>query len=496
MGKVICMSRCSTLVQELESQTINLKEEAKRLGYSDQNIILIEDHESGINLDFEEREGINKLIETINNENIDRIIIYEISRLARRADVFYKVRDILLKKKIQLDVLTPRFSMLNDDGTINENSNLLIGLFLSMAESEMRIKKSRFARGKEIKKKQGKFVGGRILFGYSVDKEKNFIIDPIKSQVVKEIFSRYIKDKISARQLSRQLYQEGKIKSDGKSGETFVCKILKNPAYYDGKLYEPIISKDEFEKAGSLIESHFIRPKRAYSESVYLGHKLLFGLNTGRQFLVRKSDAAYVEPIEGFCININFIDSLLLYLADKSMKRHSDTDRQNLLVKYEEEMKQVLARLDNYDKEEKKIKDQIDRLESRIILGSLSQEKAEQLEKTILKNQEILHVSRQKDLSLRNILEENLRAIVSPYNAKFDIYTVSPVEQQKVIREEIDRILVNRVKNGTYHINVTYKNPLLDSEIYVIKSKQHKVTLYGEEIEIKLIKRFKRGGLN
>lgn len=212
--------------------------------------------------------------------------------------------------------------------------------------------------------------------------------------------------------------------------------------------------------------------------------------------MVRKSDAAYVEPIDGFCININFIDSLLLYLADKSTKRHSDTDRQNLLVKYEEEIKQVLARLDNYVIEEKKIKDQIDRLESRIVLGSLSPEKAEQLEKTILKNQEILHVSRQKDLSLRNVLEENLRAITAPYNAKFDIYAVSPLEQQKVIRDEIDRILVNRVKNGIYQLNVKYKNPLLDGEIYVIKSKQHKVTFYCEEICVKQIKRFKRGGLN
>lgn len=137
MGKCICLSRVSTGVQDLDQQTDQLLAAARSNGYSDEEIIKIEDIESGIKLSEEERYGLTKMKSIINSEQIDRVIVYEISRLGRRPDVLYAVRDFLIKNKVQLQILNPSFLMLKSDGTLDENSNILFYLFSGFAENEM-----------------------------------------------------------------------------------------------------------------------------------------------------------------------------------------------------------------------------------------------------------------------------------------------------------------------------------------------------------------------
>ena len=90
--KCILFSRVSTLQQSLESQTDSIKNEALRLGYNENNLILIEQKESAVKLDIEERIGIQQLKHYIENDkNIDCVIVYEISRLARRPKILYEI---------------------------------------------------------------------------------------------------------------------------------------------------------------------------------------------------------------------------------------------------------------------------------------------------------------------------------------------------------------------------------------------------------------------
>ena len=58
MGKCICLSRVSTGIQDLDQQTDKLLAAAKSNGFSDDDIIKIEDIESGIKLSEEERHRI------------------------------------------------------------------------------------------------------------------------------------------------------------------------------------------------------------------------------------------------------------------------------------------------------------------------------------------------------------------------------------------------------------------------------------------------------
>lgn len=144
MGKYcICFCRVSTQQQDLIQQTNSIISEADRMGYDKDHQIIIEYKESGIQLSSNERAGIDKLKYTIqNNPNIDCVICWELSRIARRADVIYEIRDFFLNNKIQWVVMTPYMRLLESDGKMSQTSSIMLGLFTSLAESEMAIKES------------------------------------------------------------------------------------------------------------------------------------------------------------------------------------------------------------------------------------------------------------------------------------------------------------------------------------------------------------------
>lgn len=100
MGKVIILSRVSTESQNLEQQTQEILKQVYKDGYTDEDIIIIEDKESAIKLSEEERNGINRLEMYIeSNTKIDSIYIYELSRLSRRQKVLFSLREYLIEKK-------------------------------------------------------------------------------------------------------------------------------------------------------------------------------------------------------------------------------------------------------------------------------------------------------------------------------------------------------------------------------------------------------------
>lgn len=67
-NKAIILSRVSSEHQTLEQQTETVLKEVRRDGYTDDNIIIIEDKESAIKLSEEERNGLNKMKEYIKND--------------------------------------------------------------------------------------------------------------------------------------------------------------------------------------------------------------------------------------------------------------------------------------------------------------------------------------------------------------------------------------------------------------------------------------------
>lgn len=91
MKKAVLFVRVSTEKQTLESQIAALKRTASIDGYGDNDIIVIAKKESGVKLKEAEREGLNELKSVIEQNDVDCVYIFELSRLSRDPMTLYSV---------------------------------------------------------------------------------------------------------------------------------------------------------------------------------------------------------------------------------------------------------------------------------------------------------------------------------------------------------------------------------------------------------------------
>jgi predicted RNA-binding protein with RPS1 domain len=154
MKKAVLFVRVSTEKQTLESQIAALKRTAFIDGYGDNDIIVIAKKESGVKLKEAEREGLNELKSVIEQNDVDCVYIFELSRLSRDPMTLYSVRDKIFKNnKVQLKCLKPSFSLLEEPDRIKFDTmgSLVFSIFGCFAEQEVVEKKERFHRGKKQK---------------------------------------------------------------------------------------------------------------------------------------------------------------------------------------------------------------------------------------------------------------------------------------------------------------------------------------------------------
>ena len=190
--KCILFCRVSTSKQDWERQKESLYKAALIEGYTDENIIPIGNHESGFKLLIEERKGLQDLFRRIEQENVGCVYVWEVSRLARKPQILYDLRDFFLNKGIQLISLSPPFKLLRDDlKAFDPNGLVIFGIYCTLAEQEVLIKKARFADGKKRNAGKGKYNGGNIPYGYKLTDDKKFDIDEDQADIIHTIFDKY-----------------------------------------------------------------------------------------------------------------------------------------------------------------------------------------------------------------------------------------------------------------------------------------------------------------
>lgn len=253
-NKIIILARISTSPQDIQSQTNDLKREAKRLGYDEPNQIIIETIESAIKLSEEERLGIQRMKYYIENDpTIDCVICWEVSRLARQQKVLYSVRDYLFAHKIQLYILNPYVRLLTDDRSqYDATANIVFSLFATMSENEMMIKKERFLRAKNEMKERGQKFGGATIFGYIKNKEKKCVPHPINSKIIVDLFNHYITTDNSL--YETYIYATGKWPgifpvAEYKKSQRKIKHFFDTEVYVTGNwCYPPLITKEVWDK--------------------------------------------------------------------------------------------------------------------------------------------------------------------------------------------------------------------------------------------------------
>jgi DNA invertase Pin-like site-specific DNA recombinase len=158
--------RTSTIEQNSERQKQNKDETCK----------IIEDKCSGA-IPFFEREGGKKILELTEKGVVDEIIVHEIDRLGRNLLDILKTIAFFNTKKVNIEFKKQGLRTLNEDGSENDISKMVISILGVVAEMERKMIRERQLEGIAIAKANGKYKGRNKGTKenqlYFLNKEKN-----------------------------------------------------------------------------------------------------------------------------------------------------------------------------------------------------------------------------------------------------------------------------------------------------------------------------------
>ena len=461
MKKVIVLSRVSTEGQDLTQQTDEVLREVYKDGYTDSNIIIIEDKESAIKLSEEERHGLNKMKDHINNNpNITCVYIYELSRLSRRQLVLFSIRDFLVERKIQLICLKPYFRLLEVNGEMSQTGSLMFSLFSSLSESEMMLKQERMMRGRRRNRELGRSVGGRPPFGYDLDKEKSYVVDPQNSQVISRIFNDYGYSNKSMRDIAIELREEGYFNSSPNTLCLRVRTILNNPIYKGEFPYPPIISEELFSIVQQNIkdssQNRIVRNKEPF---------LLKGLVCDAQtgYLLSTNGAIetyFSKHHSGVSIRRNNIDPVV-WEHSRMMYERYVMNKDKLLKLIKSQYQTTAKKISVIDQEIKDIATKLERVEESYILGRISKKKSEQLRTRLLEERK-LKKNRREELVDLFIKKQTQRKCLVLDSINEELLTHE--DKVEIINKVVSIVMVEK-PNPTYSIVKVYNR--INSLVYV-----------------------------
>lgn len=156
MVKVVLYGRVSQKNQDYERQLIELREYADKMGY--EVVKEFSEKISGAKR-IAERDALTQLLDYVRDNKVDKVLVYECSRLSRRAIDFLTVIETLTSLNVSVFVLVNGFETLLPDGKENPLSNLVLGILAHFNSAERSLLRARMQSGYEIFRKSGGKVG-------------------------------------------------------------------------------------------------------------------------------------------------------------------------------------------------------------------------------------------------------------------------------------------------------------------------------------------------
>lgn len=156
--KVVIYSRVSTQSQDYARQTNELKEYAVKMNW--QVVRVFEEKISGAKKN-EERPVLSEMIQFIKNNQVDKVLCWELSRIGRNTIEVLKTIQLLNENCISLFIKNHNLETLNDKYEINPMSQFMIQILTSVSEMEKTTIRQRIKSGYDEFRKSGGKVGRR-----------------------------------------------------------------------------------------------------------------------------------------------------------------------------------------------------------------------------------------------------------------------------------------------------------------------------------------------
>ena len=156
MKKVCIYARVSTQSQDYQRQLSELREYATRMNYE----IVKEFSEkiSGAKA-IAERQALTELLDYAAANRIDKVLVYECSRISRRAVDFLQVIEQLTQMRVSVYILQNGLETLMADGSVNPIAQLVLGIIGQFNSMERSLIRSRMSSGYQHFRSNGGKVG-------------------------------------------------------------------------------------------------------------------------------------------------------------------------------------------------------------------------------------------------------------------------------------------------------------------------------------------------
>ena len=179
--KVVIYARVSTKTQEFDRQVAELREYASKMEY--EVVAEFTEKISGAKK-VEEREALTELLAYTETHKVDKVLIYECSRLSRRAVDFLTVIENLTLRKISVYIHQNGLETLLPNGQPNPIAQLVMGILAQFNSMEKSLIRSRMESGYNHYRVNGGKVGRKE--GYRKTDEQMKADYPKEIQLLKK----------------------------------------------------------------------------------------------------------------------------------------------------------------------------------------------------------------------------------------------------------------------------------------------------------------------
>jgi site-specific DNA recombinase len=212
------------------------------------------DTDSGTHMN---RPGLEEMLYDAECQAFNTLLVFRVDRLSRKVRELAQMVEELDKYGVALRSITEPFD------TANAAGKMMLQMLGVFAEFEHATIVERTKAGLQRKAKSGRFVGGNVPYGYTLDPEKGLVINEEEALIVKKMFKMYVFGREGAFTISNKLNEAGHRKRSGKKWDKrIVLHMLKSPVYvgkikwnevvYEGT-HDPIISDILYEKVQEVL---------------------------------------------------------------------------------------------------------------------------------------------------------------------------------------------------------------------------------------------------
>jgi DNA invertase Pin-like site-specific DNA recombinase len=153
---VAILVRVSSSLQETDRQVSELTAYAESKGY---NIVEVLREKISGTADQDEREGLNQALELARTGKIKKVLVHEISRIARRNSIAHKFVETLEDYGVSLYWAAQSIETLLPSGRRNPAAGVLLAVMAEFARAELEVLKMRVRSGIEQARRSGVKLG-------------------------------------------------------------------------------------------------------------------------------------------------------------------------------------------------------------------------------------------------------------------------------------------------------------------------------------------------